>query len=97
VDKRHGPNGESLYEIDHFIPLVIGGADRVENLFPEPYNPHPGARDKDTVERFLRDAICKRHDEQPLPAQLAIRNDWYALWLQWKARPHRHRTKAGQQ
>ena len=29
------------YEIDHLIPLGIGGADVAENLWPESYDTHP--------------------------------------------------------
>lgn len=64
------------YELDHFIPLELGGcADCVTNLWPEAYNPAPGAKQKDRVENALHRQVCS--GEITLKeAQDAIRNDW---------------------
>src|SRR6266568_858009 len=34
-------------EVDHLIPLELGGADTKANLWPQPYEPRPGAHEKD--------------------------------------------------
>src|ERR1039458_1921178 len=49
----YGLNGDpSEYELDHFIPLELGGCgDCVANLWPEPYNSEFGAKEKDRVDR----------------------------------------------
>jgi hypothetical protein len=66
------------YEEDHFIALELGGHPMSEqNLWPEPYLPTPGARQKDRVENLLHDAVCRgvltlQH------AQELIVADWYA-------------------
>ncbi|HEX2915537.1 MAG TPA: HNH endonuclease signature motif containing protein [Chloroflexia bacterium] len=68
------------YEVDHFISLELGGSNDVTNLWPEPYEPKPGAREKDKVEDALHLAVCKNQItlEQ---AQTIIKTDWYAYYL----------------
>jgi hypothetical protein len=67
------------YEIDHFISLELGGSNDKQNLWPEPYEPKPGAREKDVVETDLKRAICDNEltlDE----ARRIITTDWYACY-----------------
>ena len=51
--KSHPPGG---YEIDHWYPFAIGGADDVKNLWPMPA---PQFHDKDKIESMLRTQLCK--------------------------------------
>jgi hypothetical protein len=51
----HSP-GE--YEIDHYIPLELGGSNEVANLWPEAASPVPGFHEKDKVENYLHDQVC---------------------------------------
>jgi hypothetical protein len=88
------------WEIDHFIPVILGGDSPIDgsvlitaNLWPQPYWEHPGAHEKDTVEMYLRDQVCKKHTMTLKQAQDAIRGDWWAIYLEWQKLPHRHRTK----
>lgn len=53
---RSHPTG--AFEIDHLIPLELGGADTVANLWPQPARPIPGFRQKDLTENWLHRAIC---------------------------------------
>ena len=47
------------YEEDHLISLELGGHPTdPRNLWPEPYAPKPGAREKDQVEDFLHRQVC---------------------------------------
>jgi hypothetical protein len=47
------------YELDHLIPLELGGAPSdVANLWPEASDPAPGYHEKDLVENFLHDMVC---------------------------------------
>ena len=68
------------YELDHLISLELGGCpDCVSNLWPEPYNPKPGAHEKDKVENFLHRQVCSGAitlDE----AQHEIVQDWYKVY-----------------
>lgn len=71
------------YEVDHFISLELGGANDVKNLWPQPYAPVPGARQKDVVETYLKEQVCE-HKVQSLSlneAQKIITTDWYACYL----------------
>jgi hypothetical protein len=47
------------YEIDHFISLELGGANDISNLWPEAANPTPGFHQKDLVENYLNEQVCK--------------------------------------
>ena len=64
-------------ELDHFVPLELGGADDVRNLWPEPSDEpgHGVENTKDKVENDLKTAVC--HGRIPLTAaQQAITADW---------------------
>jgi hypothetical protein len=76
----YGVNGAtSDYELDHFIPLELGGCpDCVSNLWPEPWGP-VGAREKDVVENYLRRRVCA--GEMSLrEAQRDISSDWVRIY-----------------
>ena len=86
VYQRYGvPNEPGKHEVDHFISLELGGSNMVTNLWPEPYvtpdAPNKiGAHEKDTVENYLHDQVCKNAMTLP-QAQDQIRTDWYAVYL----------------
>ncbi len=81
VIRRYGVNyPPGTYEVDHFISLELGGSNAVTNLWPEPYEPRPGARDKDKVENYLHQQVCDG-SMTLRQAQDAIRDDWYAVYL----------------
>lgn len=70
-------------EVDHLISLQLGGADDPKNLWPQPYEPRPGAHEKDVVEGYLHRQICAGKISL-LDAQRQITTDWlkvYAAWL----------------
>jgi len=66
-------------EIDHLISLELGGSNDIENLWPEPYQPRPGAREKDRLENWLHKQVCDG-DMSLADAQQAIATDWYAAY-----------------
>ena len=68
------------YELDHLIPLELGGCPDCEaNLWPEPRNVFPGASEKDEVESYLHAQVCS--GAMPLAeTQRAIAADWYAVY-----------------
>ncbi|MGA2186819.1 MAG: HNH endonuclease [Bryobacteraceae bacterium] len=65
-------------EVDHLISLELGGSNSLLNLWAEPYEPRPGAHEKDLVENYLhylhREVCAGRMDIQA--AQDLIRTDW---------------------
>lgn len=77
VDRRSGH-----YEIDHLIPLSLGGADTAANLWPESWDTRPwNAARKDELELYLHGAVCA--GRMPLDqAQREIAEDWIAAYRQ---------------
>ena len=73
------------YTLDHLVPLEIGGADTIENIWPEPRRSLAGEWDdeaKDQLERRLAVLVCDRS----LPvteAQRAIAEDWTAAYARF--------------
>jgi hypothetical protein len=53
------PDSPDDYEEDHLISLDLGGNPTdPRNLWPQPYKPKPGAREKDVVDRYLHARVC---------------------------------------
>ena len=78
------PDGR--FEIDHLISLELGGSNDIRNLWPQPYLPRPGAREKDVVESALHREVCAGRISLQ-NAQRAIVKDWYSLYRKY-ARTH---------
>jgi hypothetical protein len=78
---RIPPDRRSAYTIDHLIPKELGGADAVENLWPQrlngrPYNPHR----KELLARKLMQLIS--NGQMTLAqAQQEIREDWISAFV----------------
>jgi hypothetical protein len=68
------------YEIDHLIPLGIGGADVKENLWPQSHHtPVWNAETKDRLEWKLHKLVCS-HRLDIQEAQRAVATDWIAAY-----------------
>ena len=75
------PQASGAYEVDHFIPLEIGGANDITNLWLEPATPTPGFHQKDQFENFEHDEVC--HGViSAAEAQRRMVSDWYFYWQQ---------------
>jgi hypothetical protein len=68
---RH-PRG--AYEVDHLIPLELGGSNVIANLWPQPA---PGFRVKDGLENALHDLVCSGRLRLGV-AQREIARNWVA-------------------
>ena len=81
--REFGLKGEpGDYEEDHLISLELGGHPTdPKNLWPEPFEPRPGAREKDEVENYLHRRVCEGSIRLG-DAQRAIVSDWYRVYLQ---------------
>jgi len=73
---QHKP-GE--YEVDHLVSLQLGGSNDISNLWPEPATPKPGFHEKDRVENYLHDQICKGNIALR-EAQIEIATNWLAVY-----------------
>jgi hypothetical protein len=70
------------YEIDHLVPLGIGGANDIKNLWPQPTDPRPGRLEKDTLEDELHRRICD-HRVDVRTAQHDVAADWAAAYRKY--------------
>src|SRR5207249_79764 len=66
----------SDFEVDHLVPLELGGSNDLANLWPEPLRSSDGngALDKDSIENQLHDLVCS--------GQVAL-SDAQAAVLHW--------------
>jgi hypothetical protein len=71
----------SNLEIDHIVPLELGGSNDIANLFPERANANPGFHVKDRLENKLRALVCSNAINLRA-AQLSIAANWQALYAQ---------------
>jgi hypothetical protein len=68
----YGTPGDEKTELDHLVPLELGGSNDATNLWPE-YPPTPNPKDK--VENALNHAVCDGRVSLAR-AQAAIASDW---------------------
>lgn len=78
-------DGGRSYEVDHLIPLALGGRDVLANLWPESrLSQGPNAWSKDRLEYRLYRLVCDPEPGTPaLPlqqAQAAFTTDWVAAY-----------------
>jgi len=72
------------YQVDHLVPISLGGSNATTNLWPQPRAGSRGAAAKDALEVRLRALVCA--DRIPLKqAQTAIARDWWAAYQRYMA------------
>lgn len=67
-----------IEELDHLVPLELGGADDIENLWVQLAvypDGSPGFHVKDKLENFLHREVCAGHMTLP-EAQQCIMSNW---------------------
>ena len=73
------PQPTGSIELDHIIPLELGGSNAAANLFPEAAAPEPGFREKDVVEDYLHLEVCAGRVSLQA-AQHQIADNWVAVY-----------------
>jgi hypothetical protein len=90
---RMNPTRAQYYELDHIIPLALGGHPRkLDNLALQLREGENGAERKDTIETKLQCLVCS-HQVTLAEAQREILEDWQAAYQKY-ARVKCHRRKA---
>ncbi len=73
------PQPRGSFEVDHLIPLALGGNNDPANLWPEAASPIPGFKEKDVVEIYLQEEVCAGRLNLKA-AQIKIAEDWYQIY-----------------
>jgi hypothetical protein len=84
IAEMYGTPEDALVEIDHLIPLELGGENSLINLWAEPSEPRPGYHEKDELENRLHKLVCAGK-VQLKDAQRLIAADWVELY--WRLFP----------
>lgn len=85
VYKRYDvPYDTTKYQIDHFIPIGIGGSHDPENLWPQPIVNNAGFYEKQQVAQYLHESVC-RGDMELEDARDIMRRDWHLAYKQVQA------------
>jgi len=79
------PEPSGTYELDHLVPLELGGDNANANLWPEPAAPAPGFHQKDVLENAMHDRVCAG-SLGLVEAQREIASNWYAADLNYVGR-----------
>jgi hypothetical protein len=79
MQRYHSTGSIHDYELDHLIPLELGGCpDCLTNLWPQRWTA-PGSHEKDDAEFFLRNQVCSGRLDLAT-AQSRIAHDWYSVY-----------------
>lgn len=73
---KHCPKAKAM-ELDHLLPLELGGADKIENLWVQPA---PEFHWKDDLENVLHSKVCKTKEIELALAQQCIVADWASCY-----------------
>lgn len=86
-DPRCVPAGKRTCEIDHLISRELGGADDVNNLWPQAYGTSPwNALLKDKLENRLHKEMCAGHISLKTARGMLV-NDWRKAYKKYYGKP----------
>lgn len=81
--ERYGKRPEDFTgELDHLIPVSLGGSNDPDNLWPLPENKDMGPEQKKALEVKLHQLVCDKTLKLK-DAQDAIRKDWVKAYNQY--------------
>ena len=74
------------YEVDHLLPLELGGSNDLANLWPEPADRPYGANSKDLLENEMHKQVCAGKVTLA-DAQQQILTSWVDAWPKYMPTP----------
>jgi hypothetical protein len=81
--ERYGKRPEDFTgELDHLIPISLGGTNDPENLWPLPANKDVGPAEKKALDQKLHQMVCDKTIKLK-DAQDAIKKDWVKAYDQY--------------
>ncbi|HKY03766.1 MAG TPA: HNH endonuclease signature motif containing protein [Blastocatellia bacterium] len=84
----YGIRGESPtgYNVDHLVPVSLGGTNSVKNLWPQPLAGEWGYVEKNRLEKRLQRMVCSGELDLR-KAQEEIARDWVAAYKRYVGAP----------
>jgi hypothetical protein len=83
VFDRYGKNPDEVgYNVDHLIPISLGGSNSLENLWPQSLSVEWSYAMKNTLERTLFKRVC-RGELDLKKAQQEIAADWVSAYKKY--------------
>ena len=83
------------HNIDHLIPVSLGGSNEIANLWPQPLSGEWNYNKKNELERKLHRMVCQ--GELALDAaQREISTDWVSAYKKYVAEPRQRKKKPPQ-
>ena len=77
------PQPKGSEEVDHYIPLCIGGSNNIANLWLQPAMPYPGYHEKDALEQYVCRAVCREGKMTIQEGQNLFRTDWFEAYKKY--------------
>jgi hypothetical protein len=84
--------GPSSYNIDHLIPMKLGGSNSIKNLWPQPLSGEWTYVLKNKLEKQLQKKVC-RGELELSKAQQEIATDWVSAYRKYVAEARQGRRK----
>jgi hypothetical protein len=76
------------FEVDHRVPLSLGGADVERNLWPQSYFTTPwNAHVKDKLEYYIWRRVCIQKTMTLLEGQRLFEGDWIRAYTDYLGKP----------
>jgi hypothetical protein len=80
------------HNIDHLIPVSLGGSNEIENLWPQPLSGEWSYNQKNQIERRLHKLVCTGQLDLET-AQRAISTDWVSAYKKYVVERRQQRMK----